>query len=939
MPSDKEIHKSIIDASCATPDPKRAEANLLRLFETATERERFIPNIKDVAKLFAVSQFLANYCISNPDELFSALKEIKTPVTKKFLSGRGNTELAFHEETDVTGAMKRIRLFKKHNLLRITMRDITGITDTLTSMDELTYLAEVVIYFTLLYSFEMNVRKFGDPSDEGLTLIALGKLGGEELNYSSDVDLMAVYAEEGDTSGVLTLSGVRLNRISNSEFYSKVIELFNRMLSQNTEDGIAYRVDLRLRPQGEKGQVALPLKSYQTYYETWGRTWERMALIRARPVAGNMRLGKSFMEIVESFVWKRAADYSDIEEIKALKKKIDSAFSKDDIKRGYGGIREAEFFIQTFQLIYGNENKGLRTHRLLNAIQSLRWLGMLPEGDLITLWDNYLYLRKVEHLLQMKDDLQTHSLPVLVDDLRALAIKTGFISTNDFMSDLRLKRMKIRNMYNSLLGTEEDVYAEALTLLEGDLSDDELEGYLSFRGFKMPSFGMKNLKGIREQLSLFRTQHERTAMRKVIPMLIEKALKAESPDRALSGLESFFATTGIKETYLTGFMERKELADGVIKILSLSKYLTRIFLSSPKYFDLLLEGNIIRKTFKKTEEELRRSVTGEYSGSVIAGYKNTEEIRLGSFFLMHVIRVNYLVRCLSHLADAVIGIIAGRFLESSRGVLQYAPTSLSVLGMGKLGSREITFGSDLDIIFLSAQPEDLKIAEKILKTLTAYTDRGIIYNVDMRLRPDGSKGVLLMDIEGYRNYYLNSAHPWEIQALLKVRPVAGDMKFARLFLEMAKEVVLKRGAELNRDDIRTMRERIVKELSLESKGIDVKLGPGGIEEIEFYIQWLQLYHAKRAPEILVQETVSAIRRLVKKSILNEQYGKTLLHAYEYFRTLETLMRLNEEHMITEDSGFAELAAIFMGHKNKNEFLEYLKAIRKKVMEVTGANEG
>jgi [glutamine synthetase] adenylyltransferase / [glutamine synthetase]-adenylyl-L-tyrosine phosphorylase len=934
MPSDKEIHKNIIDASSATPDPKRAEANLLRLFEIASERERFIPNIKDVAKLFAVSQFLANYCISNPDELFSALKEIKTPVTKKFLSGRGNTELAFHEGTDVTGAMKRIRLFKKHNLLRITMRDLMGITDTLTSMDELTYLAEVIIYFTLLYSLEMNVRKFGDPSDEGLTLISLGKLGGEELNYSSDVDLMAVYAEEGDTSGVLTLSEVRLNRINNSEFYSKVIELFNRMLSQNTEDGIAYRVDLRLRPQGERGQVALPLKSYQTYYETWGRTWERMALIRARPVAGNMRLGKSFMEIIESFVWKRAADYSDIEEIKALKKKIDSAFSKDDIKRGYGGIREAEFFIQTFQLIYGNENEGLRTHRLLNAIQSLRWLGMLPEGDLITLWDNYLYLRKVEHLLQMKDDLQTHSLPTLVDDLRALAIKTGFISTNDFMSDLRLRRMEIRNMYNSLLGTEEDAYAEALTLLEGDLSDDELEGYLSFRGFKMPSSGMKNLKGIREQLSLFRTQHERTAMRKVIPMLIEKALNAESPDRALSGLESFFATMGIKETYLTGFMERKELADGVIKILSLSTYLTRIFLSSPKYFDLLLEGNIIRKTFKKTEEELRRSVTGEYSGSVIAAYKNTEEIRLGSFFLMHVIRVNYLVRCLSHLADAVIGIITSAVGANGRSPLHIG---FSVLGMGKLGSREITFGSDLDIIFLSAQTEDLKIAEKILKTLTAYTDRGIIYNVDMRLRPDGSRGVLLMDIEGYRNYYLNSAHPWEIQALLKVRPVAGDMKSARLFMEMAKEVVLKRGEELNIDDIRTMRERIVKELSLESKGIDVKLGPGGIEEIEFYIQWLQLYHAKGSPEILVQDTVSAIRRLVKKNILNEQYGKTLLHAYEYFRTLETLMRLNEEHVIAEDSEFAELAAIFMGHKNKNEFLEYLRAIRKKVMEVVGAN--
>jgi glutamate-ammonia-ligase adenylyltransferase len=931
MPSDKEIHKKITGISCTTPDPKRAEANLLRLFEAVPEKERFIPKLKEVAKLFAVSQFLANYCISNPDELFSALKEVKTPVTKKFLFGRGNTELA--SGIDISATMKSIRLFKKRYLLRITMRDLMGITDTLASMDELTCLAEVIINFALLHSVQMNIQKFGDPSDEGLTLMALGKLGGEELNYSSDVDLMAVYAEEGETSGILSPSDVRLNRVSNSEFYFKVMELFNRILSQNTGDGIAYRVDLRLRPQGERGEVALPLRSYQAYYETWGRTWERMALIRARPVAGNIRLGRSFMEMIEPFVWKKTIDYSDIEEIKALKKKIDSAFSKDDIKRGYGGIREAEFFIQTFQLIYGHEHEGLRTHRLLNAIQSLRWIGMLPEGDLIILWDNYLYLRKVEHLLQMKDDLQTHSLPSSEGDLKSLAVKTDFISANAFLSDLRLRRMKVRNMYNSLLGTEEDVHAEALTLLEGDLNDEELAGYLSFRGLKMPSSGMKNIKGIKEQFSLFRTQHERAAMRKVVPMLIEKALNAESPDRALRGLESFFTAMGIKETYLTGFMERKELAEGVIKILSMSTYLSRIFLSSPEYFDLLLEGNVIRKTFKKTAEELTRSISSKYSESGIAGYKNTEEIRLGSFFLMHVIRINYLIRCLSHLADAVIATITERLLEGGKGERQFAPRRFSVLGMGKLGGREITFGSDLDIIFLSENPDDLKVAERILKTLTAYTDKGILYSVDMRLRPDGTKGVLLNAIEGYRNYYLKNAHPWEIQALLKVRPITGDAGLARSFMEMAKEVVLKRGTELKKDDIEAMRVRIIKELSLESKGIDVKLGPGGIGEIEFYIQWLQLQHAGENPALLVQDTVSVTRRLAKKGILSADDARTILSAYEYLRTLETFMRLNEEHVIAEDSEFAELAGIFMGHKGREGFLEYLKALRLKVLEV------
>ncbi|RJQ50495.1 MAG: hypothetical protein C4526_11930 [Nitrospiraceae bacterium] len=921
--------KAISEASSAASDPKRAEISLHRLAEAASDRERFLPYLNEIAKLFAVSRFLANYCISNPEELLRALKEMKEPVTKKFLFSSGNKELSFDGEMNMPDVMQLIRLFKKRYLLRITLRDITGLTDTLSSMDELTYLAEAVIHFALQYSLKINLRKFGDPASGGeFALIALGKLGGEELNYSSDVDLMAVYSdEEGQTSGILSPSGVRMNRVGSGEFYFKVMELFNILLSRNTEDGIGYRVDLRLRPQGEKGEIALPLQSYRAYYETWGRTWERMALIRARPVAGSVRLGRSFMETLEPFVWKKTMDYSDVEEIKGLKKKIDTVFSKDDIKRGYGGIREAEFFIQTFQLIYGNEYGSLRTHRLLNAIQSLRWIGLAPEEDLITLWDNYLYLRRIEHLLQMKDDLQTHSLPASEEDLKALAVQSGFPSINAFLSGLRVRRMKIKNMYNSLLGTEEDVHAETLTLLEGDLSDSELVEYLSFRGLKTPFTGLTDLKGIRDQFELFKTQRERAVMRKALPLLIEKALNSESPDRALKGLDTFFTSFGIKETYLTGLMERKELAEGIMKIFSLSTYLTRVFMSSPRYLDLLLEGNIIRKTFRRTREELERSISPGHIETGTAEYKNFEEIRLGSFFLMRVIKVNYLVKCLSHLADAVIRMITERCsnpLNSRAG--------FSVLGMGKLGSRELTFGSDLDIVFLSEQQEDLKLAEKILKTLSAYTEKGIIYNVDTRLRPDGARGTLLKNIRGYRDYYLHHAHPWEIQALLRARPVAGNMNSARLFMETAKEVILKRGMELTRDDIRTMRERIVRELSLESKGIDIKLGPGGIEEIEFYVQQMQLNNAERAPEILVQDTATAIRRMIKKGILAPDTGKALSASYEYLRDLETIMRLNEEHVITGDSEFAGFIYLFMGHKSREEFLEHLTAVRKKVLE-------
>ncbi|VAX27433.1 Glutamate-ammonia-ligase adenylyltransferase [hydrothermal vent metagenome] len=866
--------------------------------------------------------------MANPEELLAALKEIKRPVSKDLLLERISSEITPDEQRDIESMMKALRGFKKRYLLRITLRDITGETGILSSMDELTLLAEALISLSLQWSLRINHQRFGEPANAVITVIGLGKLGGAELNYSSDVDLIAVYSQGDDqTSGILNPSGVRVNRISNHEFYCRVVELLNRMLSLPTEDGIAYRVDLRLRPQGQKGELTLPLDSCRTYYESWGRTWERMVLIRARPVAGDPGLGQKFMEAISPFVWRKSLDFSEIEEIRGLKKRIDSTFSRDDIKRGYGGIREIEFFVQTFQLIYGGDNRGLRTHRLFNAIQVLRWLKLVPQEDLTVLWDNYLYLRRLEHYLQMKEDLQTHTLPASGSETEVLARKMGFYSAAEFLADLRLRRMKVKNMYNSLLGTEEDLHAETLALLEGDLADDELMGYLSFRGVNAPQAGIIHLRNVREQMRTFKTQKERAVLRRVVPQFLEKAFNAESPDRVLKGLESFMAVLGEKEAYLTGVAEHKGLIDAMVKLFSLSSYLSRVFLSSNRYLDTLVEGLIIRKTKKLVEEELRRNVRfGEGFMEAIGEYRRAEEIRLGLFFLMDVLTIHDLLRYLSHLADAIIGIILER-INSNQG--------LSIIGLGKLGGRELTFGSDLDIIFLSDIPDGVRTAESVIKTLTTYTDKGMLYNVDVRLRPDGSKGALVKDLAGYRNYYLRSAHPWELQALLRARPVAGDMRAGKAFLEMGREVLMQRGKEVRREDIHAMRERIVRELSQESAGMDIKLGPGGIEEIEFHVQFLQLQHVREKPEILVQNTPVAINRLAKKGILDVKERETLFNAYEYYRRLETFLRLNEENVIVRDSGIAELAGIFMGHGSREEFLSRLGELRSSVLKVTG----
>jgi glutamate-ammonia-ligase adenylyltransferase len=925
MTLNKEQIKTISHAVETVPDPSRSERNLVRFFETNPDQNISSGNLLNIAKLFSSSQFLANYCISNPIELDHALSELANDVITVLLEKTSETELIFSGITEIADVMKALRHFKKSYLLRITLRDLTGVTDVRSSMKELTVLAEIMISAALEWSLAFNKRKFGEPEKSAISLIALGKLGGEELNYSSDIDLIAVYDnDEGQTSGVPNPSGIIYNKISNHEFYCKVVELFSKILSAQTEDGIAYRVDLRLRPQGQKGEITLPLKAYRNYYESWGRTWERMVMIRARPVAGNNRLGQEFISSIEPFVWTKTSDYGAIEEIRALKKMIDSTFTKDDIKRGYGGIREAEFFIQTFQLLYGGVTISLKSFRMNDAVEALKLMNIVPVKELSVLWDNYIYFRRIEHYLQMKEDLQTHSLPSSDEEMYILARKMDWNSTDEFTANLRLRRMQIKNMYNSLLGTQEDAHAETLNLLEGKMTDRELSGFLTFRNVINPDMCLANLKSIREHMAEFRTMQERKITREVMPRLFESAITSESPDRAIAGLERLLNTYGLKPAHLSALQEHKELIQGFINIFSLSPYLTRIFLSNQQYLNILIEEWSILKTLKEVEERLGRSIKrSDNFAKTLAEFRRFEEFRLGILFLLNILTLKDLFNGMTHLAEAILRAILHKFDSED----------LSIIALGKLGGHEMTFGSDLDIVFVSSSDKAMTVAEKAIKVLTSYTDAGQLFSVDTRLRPDGAKGVLVKEIDGYRNYYLNSAQKWEIQALLKARPVAGDEALGNAFIHMAREVIFQRSIDITRKDISDMRLRIMRELTNESEGLDIKLGPGGIEEIEFYVQYLELQNSRQAPDILHHNTLKALDNLTQLGAFSELERTALYDAYKYYRKLETFLRLNEEQVISRNSEVIKLSERFMGHKTTDEFISHLSRLRDSVLSI------
>jgi glutamate-ammonia-ligase adenylyltransferase len=934
------MDKLIKEASSETPDPERASKNLEQLFQTSPwVLSNNLQHMGKIACLFSYSQFLADYSILNPGRLAEALQNLFSPVTKqlimsevsdKFEALEGSPPHVLRHE-----AMRLLRDAKKGNLLRVTIRDTSDITELSDSMTELSALAEAILGLALHISIMMMRERFGDPPDDAFSIIALGKLGAGELNYSSDIDIVTVYGPgEGLSSGILSPSGVRVNRVSPQEYFCRLTEILSGLLSSPTEDGVAYRVDLRLRPNGQKGQISLPLDSYTSYYEAWGRTWERVALIRARPVAGDALLGESFLQVIEPFVWKRSMDYNDIYEIRGLRSKIDAIADVNDVKRGYGGIRDIEFFVHTFQLLYGGERKRLRKGELAAVLRELLHEGLLSVEDSGTLSDNYLFLRRLEHVLQMKDDLQTHSLPSRPDELYILSRKMLFPDERKFSSELRLRRLKVRDMYISLLGGPETQY-EVMAFLRGELTDAAAIEYLSFKGFGNPGSALKNIKTLYECMSMGKTLRERTLLNKTIPLFFEQVVKSAYKDRALSVLVTFFDKIGTHESYIDLLLQRGDTREALITAFSTSTYFTRALLALEN-LEGIFEYPRIRMDFRSLRERLIDTLGfADNPLEAVRDFKGMEELKFGFLFMKGIIDIYGFSHALSMLAMTVI-----------KAILAYlhAEEDISVIGLGAFGSRELNIGSDLDLIFINPCEEyssslsacrERRTPGELIRMLTEYTARGVAYKVDMRLRPDGSKGMLVSDIRGFESYYLKSAQPWEIQSLLRSRAIAGDRDLLAVFQRVKKRIITLKGREISGADIREMRKRIVREVSKETLGYDLKLGPGGINEIEFLVQYLQLKHCERVPELIVQNTVTAIKRLTACGILDGDTGGCLLRAHRFMRTVDTILRINEEEVLKGNSEVMRIVANFLNFPSQDALMKQIKDVRQRIFRIAG----
>jgi glutamate-ammonia-ligase adenylyltransferase len=943
-----------VDLSFAA-DPDMALNNLERFTDRLTDVPLFVSLCRErrevfrsLITIFGASRFLSTFLMVGADDSLSLFNDpdyFVHPSGKTLLVGR--LERMAETGGDDAHFYRVLRLFRKREMLRIGLRDLLGKADLQETVSDLSDLAEVCLQKAYEWADAGLRKRHGKPVIEnpdatttaaGFAVIAMGKLGGRELNFSSDVDLIARHTAHGDTAGGAPSAGSVSGRITNHQYFVKLAERMSAAINEKTADGFVFRVDLRLRPEGQRGPLAQSLGGYEIYYESWGQTWERSALLKARPVAGDEGVGGEFMKRIAPFVYRKYLDFGAIAEIREMKRKINQDVEQKgrthrDVKLGYGGIREIEFVIQALQLIYAGRDHALRERNALKALHTLSRKGLITYQEHEYLAKAYVFLRTVEHRLQVLDDLQTQILPDDDRELRSLARRAGYLEKGKeaelLLRDYAGYTQKVRGIYDDLfaftgegpapVGREGDFDR----LLDPEATEQEITALLSGHGFREPGKAYRNLLLLREGSAfVHQTPRGRRLFNEIFPALFQEIVRSPDPDMALNHLESFLAAQGSWDA-LQSLVRLDVTAAGVlIAIFANSEYLSRMLVSRPVYLQNLLEsrrayGSGTCAVFtRELGEALDKAADITEKLDALRRFKHQEEIRVGMADLLSNEPMSSVSRDLSKLAEVCTGaalkLAVSNVAKRCGGPVSFS--GLAIIGVGKLGGRELTYGSDLDILFVYSESRASdpaagmtvfecfsKVAEKTISYLSTLTREGFVFRVDTRLRPTGSKGPLVQSIDLFRSYYAGLAETWERQALLRARFVAGDRAVGGEFRVAIQELIF-RDADRSvlAREVAGMRRRMQDEVGRENAAsYNIKQGEGGLVDIEFLVQYLQLLYGKQYQWVRVPGTYNALRALRKEKLIQTADYRMLSRAYLFIRKLESRMRIVSNQATSE----------------------------------------
>ncbi|RMB00263.1 [protein-PII] uridylyltransferase family protein [Hydrogenothermus marinus] len=770
-----------------------------------------------------------------------------------------------------------LTIFKMKHFGRIVSKDIYNKHTLPELMKEYSYVADATLEIAFQRSWQIAEKKYGKPLDNEknpvyASVIALGKLGGLELNYYSDIDLMYIYDNEGKTEKGFT----------NKEFFSFLFSKLNQFLTKRNIEGQTWIIDLDLRPNGKSGFIAYSLPALETYYWTVGRVWERHMLIKARHSAGNKNTTEEFLKIVKPFVYKSFTSKDEIKEIIEMKKLIEKdalSVNKDefDLKKGDGGIREVEFTAQILQLIYAGKDKYLQERSTYKTIQKLKERGILTEEDADILTSAYLFYRKLEHIIQIENCQQTQKFKYKNADIYAkkLNLKDG----NELLEKLNDYREKVKKIFNSLQLEDTKELSPLQKYIFTKHNEDEALNYLASIGFKDPKWALSRIKEIFFSKDFILLSEDfKEALFNFLPELEKQLKEYEYKTDFLKNLTNMLIEGKMLPIFASAILQNKKLVEFILNIAKVSDYISNLMAKDPELLDFAFGVEDILKTKQDFEKELELIKSDNFLEK-LNKLKNIVQVLASLRYISQIHldnaeeRLLELNQILTNLADFIIEKIYKHETKENIPIVIY--------GLGKLGSKEMNIGSDLDLIFsfsdINAKQKYEKIPVNIIKSLTKYTRMGILYQIDLRLRPYGKSGELSPTINYYEKYFKNEARSWERLAWTKARFITGDISLKEKMEKLIEDFLFSKTVDNNFIyDIYEMRMRLEGISNEKSDEIDIKLGYGGIVDLEFLAQLKALKE-----KIRIRSTFKIIK----------DYYPEMIDKYIFLREVETRLRM------------------------------------------------
>ncbi len=792
---------------------------------------------------------------------------------------------------------RQLRLWKGRETLRIALREIAEAASLEETTAELSQLAEICVTKVLEHWQTELSGRLGIP-DAQFSVLALGKLGGRELNHSSDIDVLFFYSDEGQVT----------NSLTNHQWFNRLATKIFETFAAKDPAGALFRMDLRLRPEGAAGPVARSLQSLENYYAGFGETWERLALIKARFLAGSEELAYDFLREHQPFIYPKNATPELLDEIAAIKLRIERDIVGYDalernVKLGTGGIREIEFVVQALQLLHGARHAFLQETSTLKTLPALAELELLPRAEAVDLEKAYRFLRRVEHRLQIESEQQTHTVPDDPEALGRLASSLGFASAENFLATLHEQTARVRAIFTRIISERPQDKESTASRLEI---------------FREEAMAAKSLAQLAEGRGSFHVApRTRQIFQKLRPILLEQLAQTIEPDATLTQFVRFVEAYGMRSLLFELLVKNPRLLELVVKTFDASRAGTDLLIRHPQLLEEVTRPGILDRSVSVERHLTALRASGANAGKLdpVRAYRQMQALRILLRDVLGLLDLAALQREHSALAEACLTFVHNLIAGDS---------DLTIIALGKFGGRELSYGADLDVLFVG---NNTRAAQEIVVEMTKSTAEGMISTLDARLRPDGEKGPLTASITAYERYYRMRAQLWELQALTRARPLCGSL--GAEFLEMVQKTWRAAGQRADLfTQIGAMQERIRRDRGSGAEILDFKTGLGGIIEAEFLVQALQMRSG-----VWNSQFIFALADLKQARLLSGNDAGALQSSYDFLRRCESILRRWENKGVAylpAEEAEEEKLARRMGLRDLNTFGQHYRAARETI---------